>query len=36
VAYALRLFRKQQWPVVQVTDKPIEESAAEILALVRK
>jgi regulator of PEP synthase PpsR (kinase-PPPase family) len=36
VAYALRLFRQQQWPVIKVTDKPIEESAAEILALVRK
>jgi regulator of PEP synthase PpsR (kinase-PPPase family) len=36
VAYALRLFREQQWPIIEVTDKPIEESAAEILALVRK
>jgi regulator of PEP synthase PpsR (kinase-PPPase family) len=36
VAYALRLFHEQHWPVVGVTDKPIEESAAEILAIVRK
>jgi regulator of PEP synthase PpsR (kinase-PPPase family) len=36
VTYALHLFREQQWPVVEVTDKPIEESASEILALVRK
>ncbi len=36
VAYALHLFREQRWPVVEVTDKPIEESASEILALVRK
>jgi regulator of PEP synthase PpsR (kinase-PPPase family) len=36
VAYALRLFREQRWPVVEVTGKPIEESASEILALVRR
>jgi regulator of PEP synthase PpsR (kinase-PPPase family) len=36
VAYALRLFHEQHWLVVEVTDKPIEESVSEILALVRK
>lgn len=36
VAYALQLFHEQQWPVVEVTNKPIEESASEILALVRQ
>jgi regulator of PEP synthase PpsR (kinase-PPPase family) len=36
VAYALQLFHERQWPVVEVTDKPIEESASEILALVRQ
>jgi regulator of PEP synthase PpsR (kinase-PPPase family) len=35
VEYALNIFRSQRgWPVVDVTDKPIEETAAEILALV--
>lgn len=35
VEYALSIFRSQSgWPVVDVTDKPIEEIAAEILALV--
>ncbi|HDQ72469.1 MAG TPA: kinase/pyrophosphorylase [Chloroflexi bacterium] len=34
VEYALNIFRSQHgWPVVDVTDKPIEETAAEILAL---
>jgi regulator of PEP synthase PpsR (kinase-PPPase family) len=36
VAYASDLFHAQRWPVVEVTDKPIEESASEILALVRQ
>jgi regulator of PEP synthase PpsR (kinase-PPPase family) len=36
VAYALDLFHEQQWPVVEVTDKPIEETTSEILALVRR
>jgi hypothetical protein len=36
VAYALQLFQEQRWPVVEVTNKPIEESASEILALVRQ
>ncbi|OQY22228.1 MAG: hypothetical protein B6I35_06555 [Anaerolineaceae bacterium 4572_32.2] len=36
VEYALNIFRGQHgWPVVDVTDKPIEEIASEILALVR-
>jgi len=35
VEYALSIFRSQHgWPVVNVTDKPIEEIASEILALV--
>ena len=35
VEYAENVFRSQRgWPVVNVTDKPIEETAAEILALV--
>jgi hypothetical protein len=36
VAYARHLFDEQRWPVVEVTDKPIEESASEILALVKQ
>ena len=35
VEYALSIFRSQrEWPVIDVTDKPIEEIASEILALV--
>jgi regulator of PEP synthase PpsR (kinase-PPPase family) len=35
VEYALSIFRSQRgWPVIDVTDKPIEEIASEILALV--
>lgn len=34
VEYALSIFRRYQWPVVEVTDKPIEEIASEILALL--
>ncbi|MBL7064932.1 MAG: kinase/pyrophosphorylase [Anaerolineae bacterium] len=35
VEYALSIFRSQRgWPVVNVTDKPIEEIASEVLALV--
>ena len=37
VGYALNIFRDHpKWPVVDVTDKPIEEIAAEILALVKR
>lgn len=37
VEYAMSIFRSQRgWPVVDVTDKPIEESAAEIVALMRQ
>jgi regulator of PEP synthase PpsR (kinase-PPPase family) len=36
VAYALGIFQDQGWPIVEVTDKPIEETASEILALVRR
>lgn len=35
VAYALGIFRDQRWPIVEVTDKPIEETSSEILAIVR-
>jgi regulator of PEP synthase PpsR (kinase-PPPase family) len=36
VKYALQIFRGQgRWSVVDVTDKPIEEIASEILTLVR-
>jgi [pyruvate, water dikinase]-phosphate phosphotransferase / [pyruvate, water dikinase] kinase len=34
--YAQDLFSKYQWPVVSVTNKPIEEIASEILAIKRK
>lgn len=37
VEYALSIFRSHpDWPVVDVTDKPIEETSAEILALTRQ
>ncbi len=37
VGYALAIFHSRpQWPVVDVTDKPIEEIASEILALARQ
>jgi regulator of PEP synthase PpsR (kinase-PPPase family) len=36
VAYALSIFDQHKWPIVDVTDKPIEETASEILALVRQ
>ena len=36
VAYALSIFQDQGWPIVEVTDKPIEETVSEILALVRR
>jgi regulator of PEP synthase PpsR (kinase-PPPase family) len=35
VEYALNIFRSQYgWPIIEVTDKPIEEISSEILALV--
>jgi len=34
--YSANLFTKYQWPVISVTDKPIEEIAAEILAIKRR
>jgi len=35
--YAMHIFRSQRgWPVVDVTDKPIEEITSEILTLVRR
>jgi regulator of PEP synthase PpsR (kinase-PPPase family) len=36
VAHASRVFQEQKWPVVEVTDKPIEETASEILAMIRR
>jgi len=33
--YALKIFEKHNWPVIDVTGKPIEEIASEIVALVR-
>ncbi|MGD9094016.1 MAG: pyruvate, water dikinase regulatory protein [Anaerolineales bacterium] len=37
VAYAYELFeRRRDWPLVDVTTKPIEETAAEVVALVGK
>jgi regulator of PEP synthase PpsR (kinase-PPPase family) len=34
--YAQNLFTKYQWPVISVTNKPIEEIATEILAIKRR
>ena len=34
--YSANLFNKYQWPVISVTNKPIEEIAAEILAIKRR
>ncbi|MDP1622282.1 MAG: pyruvate, water dikinase regulatory protein [Bacteroidales bacterium] len=34
--YAQRIFNKFEWPVIQVTNKPIEEIASEILAFKRR
>jgi regulator of PEP synthase PpsR (kinase-PPPase family) len=34
--YAQRIFNRYEWPVIQVTNKPIEEIAAEILAVKRR
>ncbi|MGC9082962.1 MAG: pyruvate, water dikinase regulatory protein [Anaerolineae bacterium] len=34
VVYALDLFHRHGWPVVDMTSKPIEEAAAEVVALV--
>ncbi len=34
--YAQNLFNKSEWPVIQVTNKPIEEIASEILAIKRR
>lgn len=35
VMYALKIFEKHNWPVIDVTGKPIEEIASEIVSLVR-
>jgi len=34
--YSQQIFNKYQWPVIQVTNKPIEEIACEILAIKRR
>jgi regulator of PEP synthase PpsR (kinase-PPPase family) len=34
--HAQRIFNRYQWPVIQVTNKPIEEIASEILSLKRR
>jgi [pyruvate, water dikinase]-phosphate phosphotransferase / [pyruvate, water dikinase] kinase len=34
--YAQRIFNRFEWPVIQVTNKPIEEIASEILAVKRR
>jgi len=34
--YAQKIFNRFEWPVIQVTNKPIEEIAAEILAIKRR
>lgn len=37
VAYAYQIFeRRRDWPVVDVTSKPVEETASEVVALLRK
>ena len=37
IKYALEIFnRKPKWPIINVTDKPIEEIASEILAHARQ
>ena len=35
VRYALTIFRQNGWPIVNMTSKPIEEAAAEIVSIVR-
>ena len=34
--HAQRIFNRFEWPVIQVTNKPIEEIASEILAVKRR
>ena len=36
VRYALRIFHREGWPIVDMTSKPIEEAAAEIVAIVER
>ena len=37
VAYAYRLFdRRKDWPLLDVTAKPIEEAASEVVAVLRR
>jgi len=36
LSYSKNIFNKYQWPVIQVTNKPIEEIASEILAIKRR
>ena len=33
---AMKLFESKKWPIIDVTRKSIEETAAEIMALKRK
>lgn len=35
VIYALRIFESHKWPIIDVTGKPIEEIASEIVSLIR-
>ena len=35
--YAKKIFNSQpDWPIINVTNKPIEEIAAEVLSIIRK
>jgi regulator of PEP synthase PpsR (kinase-PPPase family) len=36
LSYANSIFCKYEWPVIHVTNKPIEEIASEILAIKRR
>ena len=37
VTYAYKVFeRRKDWPLVDVTSKPIEETAAEVVSLIGK
>jgi hypothetical protein len=36
VRHALRIFHQHNWPIVDMTSKPIEEAAAEIVAIVEQ
>jgi regulator of PEP synthase PpsR (kinase-PPPase family) len=36
LSYANSIFCKYEWPVIHVTNKPIEEIASEIIAIKRR